>query len=479
MKLNRKHSLSLPNIRHARLRGKERTERLSFKPVDKELSKLGAGRYYYIITHGCQMNVHDTEVMAGLLEEMSYQPTVNEAEADLIIVNTCAIRDNAESKVYGEIGRFKQLKRNKKELLIAVAGCMPQEENTIQKLLQSYRYVDLIFGTHNIHRLPQLILEATNRKELIVEVWSQEGQVIEHLPIVRDNQFKALINIVYGCDNFCTYCIVPYTRGKERSRKPEEIIQEVTKLAAKGYQEVTLLGQNVNAYGKDLASSNGFAELLTELQKLPIPRVRFMTSHPKDFDQALIDVIAKGGNLVEHIHLPVQSGNNEILKLMGRKYSREQYLDLVKRLKESIPNLVLTTDIIVGFPGETEDQFKDTLELVREVDFDSAFTFIFSPREGTPAATMTDDTEEAEKKERLQRLIELQNEISRKRNELLQDQVVEVLVESESKNNPQLLFGRTRGNKTVNFPGDKELVGQLLDIKITEAKTWSLYGEIV
>lgn len=479
MKINNKQDLTLPDIRQARLRSKENTERLLFTQLNEELSELGAGRYYHIITHGCQMNVHDTEVIAGLLEAMSYKPTANEEDADLIIVNTCAIRDSAEAKVYGEFGRFKRLKKNKKELLIAVAGCMPQEESTIKKILQSYRHVDLIFGTHNIHRLPQLILEATNRNDLIVEVWSQEGNVIEQLPVVRDDQYRAWVNIIYGCDNFCTYCIVPYTRGKERSRKPQEIIQEVTQLAAEGYQEVTLLGQNVNAYGKDLPNSKSFADLLSELQKLPIPRIRFMTSHPKDFDQLLIDVLMKGGNLVEHVHLPIQSGNNKILKLMGRKYSREQYLDLVKRLKEAIPNVVLTTDVIVGYPGETEENFNDTLELVREVEFDSAFTFVFSPREGTPAAAMEDLTPETVKKERLYRLIDLQNEISRKRNALLQGQVVEVLVESESRNNPELLFGRTRSNKTVNFPGDKKLIGQLINVKITETRTWSLNGEIV
>jgi tRNA-2-methylthio-N6-dimethylallyladenosine synthase len=479
MNINKERSLSLPNIHQASRRGKEQTERTYFEQLNEELCELGAGRYYHIITHGCQMNVHDTEVIAGLLEEMSYQATSNEEEADLIIVNTCAIRDNAESRVYGEIGRFKKLKETKPGLLVAIAGCMPQEESTVKKILQSYRYVDIIFGTHNIHRLPQLVLEALNRKELLVEVWSQEGNVIEQLPVVRDDQYKAWVNIIYGCDNFCTYCIVPYTRGKERSRKPAEIIQEVERLAANGYQEVTLLGQNVNAYGKDLASSGGFAELLSELQKLPIPRVRFMTSHPKDFDQALIDVLARGGNLVEHVHLPLQSGNNEILKLMGRKYTREQYLNLVKRLKQAIPGVVITTDIIVGFPGETEEQFNDTLTLVREVEFDSAFTFIFSPREGTPAAEMTDDTLDEIKKERLYRLIDLQNEISRKCNELLLGQIVEILVEGESKNNPEQLFGRTRTSKTVNFSGDKSLIGRLINVKITEAKTWSLNGEIL
>lgn len=479
MKLRRHSSFTLPNISDARRRSSTQTELIHYEQIRNELREIGSGRYYHIITHGCQMNVHDTEVIAGLLETMSYQPIESEEAADIIIINTCAIRDNAESKVFGEIGRLKRLKDLKPSLLIGIAGCMPQEESTVARLLKSYRFVDLVFGTHNIHRLPELIFDAINRQEMIIEVLSQEGSVVEQLPVVRDNRYKAWVNIIYGCDNFCTYCIVPYTRGKERSRAPEQIIAEVSKLAAAGYQEVTLLGQNVNAYGKDLANSYSFADLLRELHQLPIARIRFMTSHPKDFDDELIEVLALGGNLVPHIHLPLQSGNNEILKLMGRRYTQERFLELVAKIKQAIADVVLTTDIIVGFPGETEEHFQDTLKVVREVGFDSAYTFIFSPREGTPAASMVDTTPESEKKDRLYRLIEEQTRISRKRNEELDQQTVEVLVEGISKTNPDILFGRTAGNKTVNFPADEALIGQLVNVKITEVRTWSLNGELV
>jgi len=479
MRLRRHSSFTLPDISNARKRSRAETERTHYEQLNSELSEIGKGRFYHIITHGCQMNVHDTEVIAGLLETMAYQVATGEEDADIIIINTCAIRDSAEAKVFGEIGRLKHLKEQKPNLLIGVAGCMPQEESTVLRILKSYRFVDLVFGTHNIHRLPQLIFDAINRQEMIIEVLSQEGSVVEQLPVVRDDQYKAWVNIIYGCDNFCTYCIVPYTRGKERSRAPEQIIAEVKKLAAAGYQEVTLLGQNVNAYGKDLADKYSFADLLSELHELPIARIRFMTSHPKDFDEELIKVLAKGGNLVPHIHLPLQSGNTEILKRMGRKYTQSMFLELVHKIKQAIPNVVLTTDIIVGFPGETEEQFQDTLKVVREVEFDSAYTFIFSPREGTPAATMIDKTPESEKKDRLYRLIELQTEISRKRNELLDQQVIEVLVEGVSKTNPDILFGRTASNKTVNFKGDDSLIGKLVDLRITEVRTWSLNGDLL
>lgn len=317
-------------------------------------------------------------------------------------------------------------------------------------------------------------------KEMVIEVWSKEGDVIENLPKVRSGNIKAWVNIMYGCDKFCTYCIVPYTRGKERSRRPEEIIEEVRRLAAAGYKEITLLGQNVNAYGKDFKDMKyGLGDLLEEISKIDIPRIRFTTSHPRDFDDRLIEVLAKGGNLMEHIHLPVQSGSSEILKIMARKYNREQYLELVRKIKEAIPNVALTTDIIVGYPNETDEQFEETLSLYREVGFESAFTFIYSPREGTPAAKMKDNIPMEVKKERLQRLNDLVNELSKKAMEKYEGQVVEVLVEGESKNNPDVLAGYTRRNKLVNFSGPKSAIGKLVKVKITEAKTWSLNGEMV
>jgi len=382
--------------------------------------------------------------------------------------------------VFGELGRLKPLKVERPGLILGVCGCMSQEEAVIRRILQQHQYVDLIFGTHNIHRLPFLLKEALFSKEMVVEVWSKEGDIVENLPKARQDGLKAWVNIMYGCDKFCTYCIVPYTRGKERSRRPEDVLAEVRELARKGYREVTLLGQNVNAYGKDFTDRTyTFAHLLDDVRKIGIPRVRFTTSHPRDFDDHLIEVLAKGGNLVEHIHLPVQSGSSEVLKRMARKYNREQYLELVRKIREAIPHVSLTTDIIVGFPGETEEQFEETLSLVREVEYDSAFTFIYSPREGTPAARMEDNVPYEVKKERLLRLNRVQDEISRRKNEALRGQVVEVLVEGESKKNPEILSGRTRTNKLVNFRGPKSLIGQFVQVRISEPLTYTLKGEWV
>lgn len=468
-----------PNIKEAKKRGKSEVEVIKFDQIPDEMKQIGKGKNYIVRTYGCQMNSHDTETMAGILEAMGYAETDDEKQADVILFNTCAIRENAEDKVFGELGRLKHLKLEKPNLILGVAGCMSQEEKVISKILKSYQHVDLIFGTHNIHRLPYILQDALFNKEMVVEVWSKEGDVIEHMPKSRKDGLKAWVNIMYGCDKFCTYCIVPYTRGKERSRMPEDVIAEVRELGRLGYKEVTLLGQNVNAYGKDLGIDYGFGHLLDDLSKIDIPRIRFTTSHPKDFDNHLIEVLTKKGNLVEHIHLPFQSGNTEILKKMARKYTREQYLELVNKIKKAIPDVVLTTDIIVGFPGETEEQFVETLSLVELVRFDSAFTFIYSPREGTPAAVMEDDIPEKIKKMRLQRLMDLQNKISREKNEELEGKIVEVLIEGESKNNPEILSGRTRTSKLVNFKADESLIGEFANVRITNPKTWSLAGEIV
>lgn len=466
-----------PDLKAAKKRGKEAIEVLDFEAIPDEMRKIGVGKRYMIKTYGCQMNVHDSETIAGILEAMGYEGTDSEEEASVILINTCAIRENAEDKVYGEIGRLKPLKTEKPELVLGMCGCMSQEESVVNRILTKHQHVDLIFGTHNIHRLPYLLKEALFSKEMVVEVWSKEGDIIENLPKVREDGLKAWVNIMYGCDKFCTYCIVPYTRGKERSRRPEDVLAEVRDLARKGYQEVTLLGQNVNAYGKDFTDREyRFGDLMDDVRKVGIPRVRFTTSHPRDFDDHLIEVLAKGGNLVEHIHLPAQSGNDAILKIMARKYTRESYMQLVHKLKKAIPDVVLTTDIIVGYPGETEEQFQDTLSLMKEVEYDSAFTFIYSPREGTPAARMKDDVPMEVKKERLHRLNRLQDEISRRKNEALRGQVVEVLVEGESKKNPDILSGRTRTNKLVNFRGPKHLIGQFVYVHIDEPQTWTLKG---
>lgn len=469
-----------PSLKDAKKRGKEETKIDRGFIIPEDMLNLGAGRKFYIRTYGCQMNEHDTEVMAGILTEMGYEPTDSVETADIVLLNTCAIRENAENKVFGEIGHLKTYKKRNPNLLIGICGCMSQEESVVNRILQKHQFVDMVFGTHNIHRLPQIVKEAMYSKEMVVEVWSKEGDVIENLPRVRKGEIKAWVNIMYGCDKFCTYCIVPYTRGKERSRLPQDIIEEVRHLARNGYQEVTLLGQNVNAYGKDFTDMKyGLGELMDELRKIDIPRIRFTTSHPRDFDDHLIDVIAKGGNLMEHIHLPVQSGSSEVLKLMARKYDRESYLELVRKMKDRIPNASFTTDIIVGFPNETDEQFEETMSLYREVEFDTAYTFIYSPREGTPAANMEDNIPMEVKKERLQRLNALVNELAVQKNLALQDQIVEVLVEGESKKNSEILAGYTSKNKLVNFKGPKSAIGKIVKVKITQAKTWSLDGEMI
>lgn len=469
-----------PSLKEAKKRGKEEVRYHDDFAIPEEFRSIGEGRKFYIRTYGCQMNEHDTEVMAGIFMALGYEPSQSVEDANVILLNTCAIRENAENKVFGELGHLKALKMEKPDLLLGVCGCMSQEESVVNRILSKHQFVDMIFGTHNIHRLPHILHDAYMSKEMVIEVWSKEGDVIENLPKVRKGQTKAWVNIMYGCDKFCTYCIVPYTRGKERSRRPEDIIQEVRHLAAQGYQEITLLGQNVNAYGKDLEDMNyGLGQLMDEIRKIDIPRIRFTTSHPRDFDDRLIEVLAKGGNLVEHIHLPVQSGSTDVLKIMARKYTREQYLELVRKIKAAIPDVALTTDIIVGYPNETEEQFEETLSLYREVGYDAAYTFIYSPREGTPAAKMKDNVPMEVKKERLQRLNALVNEFSAKKMKEMDGQIVEVLVEGESKNNPDVLAGYTRKNKLVNFIGPKSAIGQLVKVKINEAKTWSLNGEMV
>ncbi|WP_257351462.1 tRNA (N6-isopentenyl adenosine(37)-C2)-methylthiotransferase MiaB [Pseudalkalibacillus decolorationis] len=469
-----------PSLKDAKRRGKEKVQFHKDFSIPDDLNGLGKGKKFMIRTYGCQMNEHDTEVMAGLLVDMGFESTNETEEADIILLNTCAIRENAENKVFGEIGHLKPLKLEKPGLILGVCGCMSQEESVVNKILQKHQHIDLIFGTHNIHRLPHLIKNAIFGKEMVIEVWSKEGDIVENLPRVRKGNIKGWVNIMYGCDKFCTYCIVPYTRGKERSRHPEDIIEEVRHLARNGYKEITLLGQNVNAYGKDLDGMEyGLGNLMDEIRKIDIPRVRFTTSHPRDFDDHLIEVLAKGGNLVEHIHLPVQHGSSDVLKLMARKYTREHYLELVDKIKKQIPNAVFTTDIIVGFPNETEEQFEETLSLVKEVEYDMAFTFIYSPRDGTPAAKMEDNVPMEVKKERLHRLNDVMNEIFLKKNLELKGEIVEVLVEGESRKNPDVLTGHTRTNKVVHFHGAKSLIGELVNVQITDPKTWSMGGELV
>ncbi len=436
---------------------------------------------YYLKTMGCQMNEHDSEVIAGILASLGYQSTEELEEADLILYNTCSVRENPERKVYGHIGAFRKLKEAKPELIIGICGCMPQQKDELQNILEKLPHVDLIFGTHNIHRLPEL-LERAQSGERVVEVWeeAQAAQGEDHrdgLPVIRRHNVKAFVNVIYGCTNFCSYCIVPYTRGREHSRLPEMVIKEVRDLAEAGFKEVTLLGQNVNAYGKDLGADITFGKLLRELHQIEgIERIRFTTSHPRDMGDDLISAMAELPKVCEHLHLPVQAGSNRILRRMNRGYTREYYLQLVERVRRAVPGISLTTDLIVGFPGETEEDFAETLSLVEEVRFDSAFTFIFSPRKGTPAAKMTDQVPEEVKKERIYRLIDLQNEISAEHMQKLLGQELEVLVEEVSSTG---LVGRTRSNRQVHFSGDESLVGQLARVRITEASTFSLKGQLV
>jgi len=446
--------------------------------VKENLKKLGLNKKYYVKTYGCQMNEHDSENIKAILEDMSFTEASIMEEADLILLNTCAIRENAHNKVFGYLGRIKHLKQSKPELIVGVCGCMAQEEVVVNEILEKYKWLDIVFGTHNIHNLPNILYTSINKKDLEVEVLSIEGDIIENIPVKRDSKYKAWVNIMYGCDKFCTYCIVPYTRGKQRSREPEYIIEEVKKLVEEGYQEVTLLGQNVNAYGKDLKTDYGMSNLLEDVAKTGIKRVRFVTSHPWDFNDEMIEIIKKHENIMPYIHLPLQSGSNQILKLMGRRYTKESYIELYKKLKAALPYSSITTDIIVGFPNETEEDFQNTLDVVNECKFDGAFTFIFSPRIGTPAAKMADNVTLEEKNNRLYKLNELINKYSKEANDKYLNKIVPVLIEGTSEKDNAMLMGYTDTMKLVNVKGNKEDIGKIKKTKITDVKTWSMDGEI-
>ncbi len=471
-----------PSLKEARMR---RTKTLSYNIFDlnPKYYNLGVGKYYMLKTYGCQGNLADSEKIAGILETLGFEKTINEFQADVVLFNTCAIRENAEERVFGELGRLQKFKKEKKNMIVGICGCMPQEEKTVLKIKKSLPYVDIVFGTHNISDLPEYLYDVIQQNKKVIDVKSIEGDIYENIPLVRDHPKKAWVNIMYGCDEFCTYCIVPYTRGRERSRRPETIINEVKDIAKKGYVEVTLLGQNVNAYGKDFNDINyTFANLLEDLNKTDIKRIRFTTSHPRDLDDATINAMALGGNIMPHLHLPVQSGNNEILKRMNRKYTREEYLEKIKKLKEKIPGISITTDIIVAFPGETKEQFQDTITLVKEVGYEGAFTFIYSPREGTPAAKYENILTDEEKHQRLNELNEVINEYSLKGHERFEGEIVEVLIEGPSKNNPEMLTGYTKHNMLVNFPNDEKetyKIGDLVNIKVSKAFSWHLLGEII
>ena len=470
---------SAPSLQAARKRLKKDTERIVYETDSKYLG-MGEGKTYHLKTYGCQGNLADSEKISGILNRLGYKSVDNDETADLIIFNTCAIRENAENRVFGELGRIKNLKKKNPNLIMAICGCMAQEEKVVELIKTKYPQVDLVFGTHNIHKIDEYLFDIYTKETRVVDVYSFEGDIVENVPVVRDHNRKAWVNIMYGCDEFCTYCIVPYTRGKERSRLPEDIINEVKGLVQDGYVEVTLLGQNVNAYGKDFVDRKyTFANLLEDLSDTNIERIRFTTSHPRDLDDATIEIMGKRENIMPHLHLPVQSGSNRILKKMNRKYTKEEYLEKIEKLKKAVPGISITTDIIVAFPGETEEDFNETLDLVEKVKFEGAFTFIYSPREGTPAATYENKLTEEEKKQRLLTLNEAINAGYAEGNKRFEGKVVKVLVDGVSDKNENILTGYTEHEKVVNFAGSKDLIGTVVYVEIEKAFSWHLRGKLV
>lgn len=470
--------MHLPNYKDARRREDKSYKRVEFN-FDNKIKDKYKGKTFYLKTYGCQMNEHDSENIEALLTRLGFSKVDDYENADLVLLNTCSIRENAHNKAFGMLGRLKHLKAQKKDLIVGLCGCMAQEASVVEEIINKYKWVNFVFGTHNMYQLPNIIDRAINENKQQIEVFSKEGDLVEGLPVIRTNNYKAYVNIIYGCNKFCTYCIVPYTRGRERSRAKEDILSEVDELIKDGYKEITLLGQNVNAYGKDLYDDYTLGNLLEDIAKKDIPRVRFMTSHPWDFTDSMVEVIGKYDNIMPSVHLPVQSGSSKILKLMGRRYTRESYLELFKKIKDTVPGVAISTDIIVGFPGETEDDFLETLSLAEECKYDNAFTFIFSKREGTPACLLKDDVSEEEKEERLQRLNKVVNKYFLENNKKLLERVVPVLVEGNSEKK-DMYYGYTDTNKLINFTADREVkVGEIVNVKVTQAKTWSLDGELV
>ena len=470
--------MHLPNYKDARRREDKDYKRVDFK-FDSKIKDKYKGKTFYLKTYGCQMNEHDSENIEALLTGLGFKKVDNYEDADLVLLNTCSIRENAHNKAFGMLGRLKHLKAQKKDLIVGLCGCMAQEASVVEEIIKKYPWVNFVFGTHNMYQLPNIIDRAIEENKQQIEVFSKEGDLVEGLPVIRTNNYKAYVNIIYGCNKFCTYCIVPYTRGRERSRAKEDILKEVDELIKDGYKEITLLGQNVNAYGKDLYDDYTLGNLLEDIAKKDIPRVRFMTSHPWDFTDNMVEVIGKYKNIMPSVHLPVQSGSSRILKLMGRRYTRESYLELFNKIKKTVPGVAISTDIIVGFPGETEEDFLETLSLAEECKYDNAFTFIFSKRQGTPACLLKDETSEEEKENRLQRLNKIVNKYFLENNKKLENKIVEVLVEGVSEKD-NMFYGYTDTNKLINFSSEKEVVpGNIIKVKVVEAKTWSLDGEAI
>ena len=444
--------------------------------ISTRIKEAGRPLTYHISTFGCQMNFKDSEKLAGILEEIGYVETETEA-ADFVLLNTCTVRENANQKVYGHLGILKNYKKKNPHMMIALCGCMMQEELVVEKLKESYRFVDIIFGTHNIYKLAELIQTRLESDRMVVDLWKDAKEIVEDLPSVRKYTFKAGVNIMFGCNNFCSYCIVPYVRGRERSREPEDIIHEIEDMVSEGVVEIMLLGQNVNSYGKTLEHPISFAQLLERVEQIPgLKRIRFMTSHPKDLSDDLITVMAKSEKICRHMHLPVQSGSSRLLERMNRRYTKEHYLELVRKLREAIPDISLTTDIIVGFPGETEEDFEETLDVVRQAEYDSAYTFIYSKRTGTPAANMPDQVPDDVVKERFNRLLQVVAESSAKRTGRLEGQTAEVLVEGISEQDPSMITGRLSNNLLVHFPGDESYIGNLCKVHLDQAKGFYYIG---
>lgn len=446
--------------------------------ISNREKELGRKLKACVATFGCQMNFKDSEKLIGILNEIGYEETEDE-HADLVLYNTCTVRENANLKIYGRLGYLSKLKKENSNMIIGLCGCMMQEEHVVEKIKKSYKFVDLIFGTHNIFKLAELLYERLSGQKSVIDIWQGTTEIVEDLPSERKYSFKSGVNIMYGCNNFCSYCIVPYVRGRERSRKPEDIINEIKKLVSEGVVEIMLLGQNVNSYGKTLENPMTFAQLLQKIEKIDeLKRVRFMTSHPKDLSDELIDVMAHSKKICKQMHLPLQSGSDRLLKIMNRHYDKQHYLEIVDKLRKAIPDIGISTDIIVGFPGETEEDFNETLDVVKKVQYDSAFTFIYSKRSGTPAAEMENQVPQDVVKDRFDRLLKVVNEISSKKTAKYEGTTQLVMAEEVNSHDPELITGRLSNNTVVHFKGTKDLIGQELKVKLLKAKGFYYFGEI-
>ena len=479
-----KETKNLKLIEHKNVPQEEPARQYYFMDIAKDYvaqlaAQKGSPMTFHVSTFGCQMNARDSEKLVGILEKIGYVE-VDSEEADFVIYNTCTVRENANNKVYGRLGYLNGFKRKNPFMMIGLCGCMMQEPEVVEKIRTSYRFVDLIFGTHNIYKFAELIVNSLEANSMTIDIWKDTDKIVEDLPVERKYSFKSGVNIMFGCNNFCSYCIVPYVRGRERSREPKEIIREIERLVADGVVEVMLLGQNVNSYGKNLENPMTFAELLQEIEKIEgLERIRFMTSHPKDLSDELIEVMKHSKKICKHLHLPLQSGSSRILKEMNRRYDKEHYLELVDKIRAAVPDIALTTDIIVGFPGETEEDFEETMDVVRKVRYDSAFTFIYSKRTGTPAAAKEEQVPEDVVKERFDRLLKEVQTIASEKAGAYTGQTLPVLVEEKNEQDASLVTGRLSNNSVVHFPGTEDLVGKIVDVKLVECRGFYYIGEMI